>query len=240
MFRMLKRTAIMVLAMAAFAAADYEKPALEKADIDQEDLARFKEAYTFYLDGVEFEKDGSWVSASQAYRKAVQIYNNYPDAQYGLGRMALRLGRLDEAEDALREALTLKPELYEAHTELGSVHYRRGDYNKAAFEYKEALKHDPDDAVARYNLGNAYRNLDKPKDAIKQYEKVLTLDRDYVDCYYNMALAYEDMGKVDEAIASYDRFIEAVGDDPDQAEWVTDEAKRLTQLVLQIALIGKM
>ncbi len=216
---MWRKTALISIVLAAAAAA-YEKPEIEKADIDPEDLARFREAYTFYLDGVDFEKEGSWVSASQAYRKAVEIYHNYPDALYGLGRMALRLGRLDEAEDALREALTLKPELHQAHAELGSVHYRRGDYNKAALEYKDALKHDADDAVARYNLGNAYRNLDKPKDAIKEYEKVLTLDPNYVDCYYNMALAYEDMGKVEEAIAAYDTFIEAAAGDPDQLEWV--------------------
>lgn len=216
---MWRKTAVLIVALAA-AAAGYEKPELEKADIDPEDLARFKEAYTFYLDGVGFEKDASWVSASQAYRKAVEIYHNYPDALYGLGRMALRLGRLDEAEDVLREALTLKPELHRAHAELGSVHYRRGDYNKAALEYKDALKHDADDAVARYNLGNAYRNLDKPKDAVKEYEKVLALDPDYVDCYYNMALAYEDMGKIEEAVTAYDTFIEAAADDPNQLEWV--------------------
>ena len=137
---MWKKTALIIIVLAAAATA-YEKPELEKAGIDPEDLARFKEAYTFYLDGVDFEKEESWVSASQAYRKAVEIYYNYPDAQYGLGRMALRLGRLDEAEDALREALTLKPELYQAHSELGSVHYRRGEYSKAALEYKDALKH---------------------------------------------------------------------------------------------------
>ncbi len=219
MFYMWRKTAVLIVALAA-AAAGYEKPELEKADIDPEDLARFKEAYTFYLDGIGFEKDGSWVSASQAYRKAVEIYHNYPDALYGLGRMALRLGRLDEAEDVLREALTLKPELHRAHAELGSVHYRRGDYNKAALEYKDALKHDADDAVARYNLGNAYRNLDKPKDAVKEYEKVLALDPNYVDCYYNMALAYEDMGKIEEAVTAYDTFIEAAADDPNQLEWV--------------------
>jgi tetratricopeptide (TPR) repeat protein len=227
MFPMWKTTAFLIIVLAAAATA-YEKPEIEKADIDPEDLARFKEAYTFYLDGVGFEKEGSWVSASQAYRKAVEIYHNYPDALYGLGRMALRLGRLDEAEDALREALTLKPELHRAHTELGSVHYRRGDYNKAALEYKDALKHDPDDAVARYNLGNAYRNLDKPKDALEEYEKVLEREPGYVDCYYNMALAYEDLGKVEEAIAAYDKFIEVAGDDPGQQEWV-NRAKEYKQ-----------
>jgi tetratricopeptide (TPR) repeat protein len=216
---MLKKTAVLVLALAA-AAIGYEKPDLEKADIDPEDLAKFKEAYVFYLEGVEFEKEESWVSASQAYRKAVQIYYNYPDAQYGLGRMALRLGRLDEAEDALRETLTLKPELHQAHTELGSVHYRRGDYNKAALEYKDALKADPDDLVARYNLGNAYRNLGKPKDALAEYERVLAFDAEYVDCYYNMALAYEDMGKIEEAVTAYDKFIDKAADDPEQLEWV--------------------
>lgn len=216
---MLKKIAILTLAAAA-TAVGYEKPELERADIDPEDLARFKEAYTFYLEGVEFEKEGSWVSASQAYRKAVEIYHNYPDAQYGLGRMALRLGRLDEAEDALREALTLKPELHQAHTELGSVHYRRGDYNKAALEYKDALKADANDPVARYNLGNAYRNLGKAKDAVAEYERVLELEPEYVDCYYNMALAYEDLGKIEEAVAAYDKFIEKAGDDPDQLEWV--------------------
>jgi len=216
---MSKKTAVLFLVLAA-AAIGYEKPDLEKAEINPEDLAKFKEAYTFYLEGVGFEKEGSWVSASQAYRKAVQTYRNYPDAQYGLGRMALRLGRLDEAEEALREALTLKPELHQAHTELGSVHYRRGDYNKAALEYKDALKSDANDVVARYNLGNAYRNLGKPKDALAEYEKVLALDPEYLDCYYNMALAYEDMGKTEEAITAYDKFIEKAAADPDQLEWV--------------------
>jgi len=207
-----------LLAFAAVAAA-YEAPDIEK--IDPQDLAKFKEAYTYYLDGVKYEQEQSWVSASQAYRNAVKTYPNYADAQYGLGRMALRLGRLDEAEEALLTALRLKPELYAAHSELGNVHYRRGEYNKAALEFQEALKKDPNDMVARYNLANAYRNLDKPEKAIEQYEKVLANDPSNVDCYFNMALAYEDLGKSEEAVAAFEKFVAGAGDDPDQAEWVS-------------------
>ncbi len=220
---MLKAIAMVAVAswgaFGAAAARAYEAPDMEK--LNTEDLAKFKEAYTFYMEGLDFEREGSWVSASQAYRNAVKIYPNYPDAQYGVGKMALRLGRLDEAEEALVWALRLKPELYQAHSELGSVHYRRGEYNKAALEFKEALKHDAEDAVALYNLANAYRNLGKPKDAVAAFEKTLALDAGNIDCYYNMALAYEDMAKPEEAVAAFENFIEGAGDDPDQAEWVT-------------------
>lgn len=229
---MVKGAVCLLLVAASLAAADYEKPELERAGIDEADLAKFKEAYLFYLEAVEYEKEGSWVSASQAYREAVKIYPAYPDALYGLGRMALRLGRLDEAEDSLREALTLKPELYEAHNELGNVHFRREEYNKAAYEYKETLKQDPTDVIARYNLAKALRNLGDAKEALTQFEKVLALEPGYADCHYDMALAYEDLGKTAEAVAAYDRFIEAVGDDPDQAEWV-NRAKEYKQKLLE-------
>ncbi|UCH78224.1 MAG: tetratricopeptide repeat protein [Candidatus Coatesbacteria bacterium] len=228
---MFKKMMCLLFATASLAAADYPKPELERADIDEADLAKFKEAYAFYLEAVEYEKAGSWVSASQAYREAVKIYPAYPDALYGLGRMGLRLGRLDEAEDSLREALTLNPELYEAHNELGNVHYRREEYNKAAYEYKETLKQDPEDVIARYNLAKALRNLGNPKEAVSQFEKVLAKDPRYVDCHYEMALAYEDLGKIDEAVAAYDKFIEVVGSDPDQAEWV-NRAKEYKQKLL--------
>jgi len=128
--------------------------------------------------------------------------------------------------------LTLKPELYEAHNKLGNVRYRREEYNKAAYEDKETLEQDPMDVIARYNLAKASRNLGDAKEAVTQFEKVLALEPGYVDCYYEMALAYEDLGKAPEAVAAYDKFIEAVGDDPDQAEWV-NRAKEYKQKLLE-------
>jgi tetratricopeptide (TPR) repeat protein len=216
------------LGIGAAAAEKYEAPEMEK--IDPADLATFKEAYTFYLEGVEYERAESWTSASQAYRQAIKIYPNYADAQYGFGRMAVRLGRLDDAEEALKTALALDPELYAAHSELGNVHYQRGEYNKAAYEFQEVLKNDPNDAVARYNLGNALRNLGKPDKALAQYEKAFALEPENIDILFNMALAYEDAGKNEEAVAYFEKFIAAAKDDPDEAEWVQRAKEYIQEL----------
>lgn len=215
-----------VIAGAAW--ATYEAPELEK--IDPADLAKFKEAYTYYQEGVEYEKEGSWPSASAAYRHAIEVYPNYADAQYGFGRMALRLGRLDEAEAALKYALALNPELYQAHSELGNVHYQREEYNKAAYEFQEVLKKNGKDPVARYNFANALRKLGKPDKAVEQYEKALVLDPENIDCYYNMGLAYEDLNDYEKAIANYQRFIDAAKDDPEEAEYVKAAREYIKEL----------
>lgn len=226
MKRLLTLGAGVMLAVAAWAA--YDAPELEK--IDQADLEKFKEAYTYYQEGVEYEKEASWASASAAYRHAVETYPNYADAQYGFGRMALRLGRLDEAEQALKYALALNPDLYQAHSELGNVHYRREEYNKAAYEFQEVLKKDAKDPVARYNFANALRKLGQPEKAVDQYEKALVLDPENIDCYFNMGLAYEDLDKFEEAIANYQKFIDVAKDDPDETEYVKAAREYIKEL----------
>ncbi|PWU26710.1 hypothetical protein DK254_29650 [Pseudomonas sp. RW407] len=74
------------------------------------------------------------------------------EAHHGLGQIALREGRIAEAERELREAARLQPTDRMIRNDLGVVLLRKGDRAGARFEFLTALELDGDDKLPASNL----------------------------------------------------------------------------------------
>ncbi|WP_324710476.1 tetratricopeptide repeat protein [Pseudomonas citronellolis] len=74
------------------------------------------------------------------------------EAHHGLGQIALREGRIAEAERELRVAARLQPTDRLVRNDLGVVLLRKGDREGARFEFLTALELDGDDKLPASNL----------------------------------------------------------------------------------------
>jgi tetratricopeptide (TPR) repeat protein len=87
----------------------------------------------------------------QFARLAAIAPENYA-AHYNLGMLAMREGRMEEAERELRAAARADSGSAQAHTALGSLYRTQGDLNRARGEFRKALAIDPHDETSRKAL----------------------------------------------------------------------------------------
>jgi Flp pilus assembly protein TadD len=73
----------------------------------------------------------------------------------GLGAIALREEKLDEAIDYLRHAATVNPKDPTVHANLGEALLRQAKFNDAATEFEQAMKLDPQERDPGANRARA-------------------------------------------------------------------------------------
>jgi tetratricopeptide (TPR) repeat protein len=96
------------------------------------------------------------------------------------GRLELRAGRLDVAENEFRAALVADPHNASAHRELAEIYRRRGKLDDAAHELQLSLA-DRDSAAVHTLLAHIYLEQNKPDLARAEAEKAVKLAPNYVD-----------------------------------------------------------
>jgi tetratricopeptide (TPR) repeat protein len=94
--------------------------------------------------------------AEEAYRHALQLNPDLPEALINLGRMLQAQTRLHEAEDLYRRARTVQPDLAVAAFNLGTVLDEQRRLQEAIEAYRSAVELDPEFADAHYNLSGLY------------------------------------------------------------------------------------
>lgn len=113
----------------------------------------------FYCYGTALLELGRREKAVDALRTAVEIFPDYPEAQYNLGNALLACSRYEDAVVALTHAIRLSPMTVEAYVNLGLAYDRCDRINDAIAAYREGLKTLPTDSrtdpafKCRYNLG---------------------------------------------------------------------------------------
>ena len=86
-----------------------------------------------------------------AYRKAIELKPDYPEAYDNLGVVLEK--KLDEAVAAYRKAIELKPDDPEAYINLGIALADQKKLAEAVAAYRKAIELKPDFAEAYNNLG---------------------------------------------------------------------------------------
>jgi tetratricopeptide (TPR) repeat protein len=128
-----------------------------------------------------------WAAAIAAYREALTVAPEEPEALTGLGLACMEAGRYEEALEAFRQLERLRPEdpapvwrLAEVHQRAGraaeaAAHYHRagrmfadrGDLRRAIQAWAQAVRLDPGRIETLEALARAYRQLDQREAAIR-------------------------------------------------------------------------
>jgi tetratricopeptide (TPR) repeat protein len=117
--------------------------------------------------GVALGQAGRHDDAIAAYRRALALRPDYPEAQNNLGISFIRLGQPQAAEHAFRKALALRPDYADALANLGDALQSLDRLRDAVASYERALALNP--ALPRAALGQALRRLGQGQAALAAY-----------------------------------------------------------------------
>jgi tetratricopeptide (TPR) repeat protein len=113
--------------------------------------------------GVALSHAGRHHDALAAYRRALELRPDYPEAHNNIGLTLTKLGQPETAEAAFRAATAFRPDFAEAFANLGDCLQSLGRLRDAVGAYERAL------ALPRSALGQALRRLGRAREALAAY-----------------------------------------------------------------------
>lgn len=171
--------------------------------------------------------------SAEAYRRAVRLRPNYPDAYIGLARVLSEEEDLEGAARAITAARRLRPGFAEASAIEGRIHKDNGEETKAVTAFKRAITEGKGFQPEAYTgLGLLYKekaegfggagdfesetaNYDEAAKNLKIALKQLSGAPDTIVIYQLLGLVYERQKNYTEAIATYEEFLRIFPDTPE-------------------------
>ncbi|MFM9905751.1 MAG: tetratricopeptide repeat protein [Pyrinomonadaceae bacterium] len=163
--------------------------------------------------------------AADAYRKAIKLRPNYPEAYLGLARVILDAGDLETAKEAIASARKLRPGYADASAVEGRIQKENGEEVKAIAAFKRAITEGKGFQPEAYaGLGLLYKeraegfggagdfenegiNYTESAKYLKSAVKQLAGAPDALVIYQLLGLVYERQKKYTEAISIYEEFL---------------------------------
>lgn len=108
---------------------------------DKVAAANERAAQDYLKSGLLLAGEGRDEEAVKAFRQALSIKPNWPEAHSLLGSALTRTGKYSEAEAELRKAVTLKPDYAEGWNFLGEFLKERGKGQEAQEAFKKAQQY---------------------------------------------------------------------------------------------------
>ncbi len=106
-------------------------------------------------------------------RKAIKLYDAFPQAYALLGTAYLGKGNWKDAQVALRKANELDPKFPDAYLELGAVFNQTKEYPQAETALLKGLELNPEAAGGHYELAKTYWALGRWQDAAPHARKAV-------------------------------------------------------------------
>lgn len=163
--------------------------------------------------------------AAEAYRKAIKLRPNFPDAYVALARVTTEYGDTETAMNAIASAKKFRPGFAEASAVEGRIHKENGDEDKAIAAFKRSITEGKGFQPEAYaGLGLYYKEKAEAAGAAGDYDgedtnfaeaaknlkvslKQLSGAPDTSVIYQFLGLIYERQKKYKEAIAVYEEFL---------------------------------
>jgi len=121
-------------------------------------------------------RQGRLAKAEAAYRAALKLRPEWPNALNNLGNILKMKGDKAGAEQHYRRALAIAPELADANNNLGVLLAEKGALNEAADRFREAASAVPPAREARGNLATVLSQLGRIEEALVEFDRVLDSD----------------------------------------------------------------
>jgi Flp pilus assembly protein TadD len=118
-----------------------------------------------YAKGENALKENKLDASVDHFRKAVRLYETFPQAYQMLGTAYLQQQRWTEAQGALEKAIQLDAKLGDAYLELGAVLNQTKEYPKAEVALTRGLELVPDAPGGHYELAKTYWAMGRWQDA---------------------------------------------------------------------------
>ena len=137
-------------------------------------------------------KTPDYAAASRKYEAALAADEQLAEADYNLGVISERQGRLDEAKVHYTAALKKKPSLRQAAENLAVMSQNAGDPATALGTYGEIARQYPDDAQSRARMAELYRQAGDHDKAMDYARQALIRDPSNIVAHKAMMNSYLD------------------------------------------------
>ncbi len=144
--------------------------------------------------------DWDFRQAERAFKKAIELSPNHPNAHDGYGFYLKAVGRHAEAIEKCKHAQKLDPLSPFSHVSLGYAYYFARDYDRAIDECRKALEMDKHSTFAYRNLGLAYLQQGKLEKAIESLDNAVKFSSGGLAFESYLGFAYAVAGKRTEAL----------------------------------------
>ena len=131
--------------------------------------------------GSAFLQKGQLDTAASHFRKGLEIYPDYPEANNNLGYVFANQGNWADSVTFYQAALRARPNYAKAHNNLGVSLAATGKINEALTNFREALQIDESFVDARFNLAHALLEIGNRDEAMMHLREVLRLRPDDAD-----------------------------------------------------------
>ena len=113
--------------------------------------------------------------AAAAYRRALQLAPEHPEALNGLGEIALLEGDSPAASGYFERVLSLNPADARARTRLGMIRGREGRFSEAVALLREVVEESPADGEALAGLAAALARSGAPGAAVPYFQRAVAV-----------------------------------------------------------------
>jgi len=118
--------------------------------------------------------------AEQFLKKALELKNNYHEADFGLARLYGQQGKTDEALGILDELSKIYKD-ERIYYEQGRLYYNQGEIDKALDRFLKVIEINPVHSNALYSIGLALELKSEEKLALEYFKRVLELNQDSLE-----------------------------------------------------------
>ncbi|MGD2186479.1 MAG: tetratricopeptide repeat protein, partial [Desulfobacterales bacterium] len=156
-----------------------------------------------FQQGNRFYDRNDLPNAIFAYRKTIEIKDDFLEAYFNLAKIYQDQGDLEAALSYYQKVLQINPYFFQACYNMGVVLQAQGKIEEAILAYQQTLKFEPNFAEAYNNMGAALKGQGKLDRAIECFQKAIELKPAYAPAYCNIAKAFHLQGKDIEAAEHY-------------------------------------
>ena len=133
---------------------------------------------------------GEYEEAKSNIKKAIELQPDYAEAYNNIGRVYVKIKKINRAISNFRKAIELKPDYCEAYNNLGVVLGENKQYDKAENILRQVLQINPEFEEAYVNLGVMLTNAMKYEEAKKVLVQALKINPKNANTYFNLGIIY--------------------------------------------------
>jgi tetratricopeptide (TPR) repeat protein len=184
-------------------------------------------AEDFFRTGTGLFRERKLTEAEQAFTRALDLRNDWPQALSARAQVRYDLKRFDQCISDLNEAIRLRPKQSSYYNRRGLAYSYSGQHEKAMPDYAKAIELAPDSPKPYNARGWAYLELGRKSESLADLNRALDLDPSFQLALENRLRLYMELKEYEKAIAD----AEAVLRVNPGASWATGRIGEVRRLM---------
>ena len=148
-------------------------------------------------------------AAEALYRTLVEMHPDDTSANYNMGNMLFRHGKLEQAEPFLRKAVRLDASHTSAHVILGSLLIAQGRDAQGVSHFEDPVVLRPEHTVLLNNLGTLLAREGRHEMAVYFLRRALEVAPGDASTHYNLGRSLANLGRFEDAILEFEAALAA-------------------------------